>query len=87
MTKSDKNQKNVGPWTKVGTFDTFVEAVAKRNKIAVNKNTQTKVRRRAADNNFTVHYREMIEKKAAPKKAKKERQGRKEKREKKKKTS
>ena len=77
----------MGPWTKAGTFDTFAEADAKRNKIAVNESTQTKVRRRAADNNFTVHYRESLEKKVSPKKEKKERQGKKQKREKKKKKS
>ena len=62
MSKNKKNQgKKDKGWTKVGTFQTFAEADAKRNKIAESPNVQTKVRRRDSANNFTVHYRELPE--------------------------
>ena len=58
MAEKKQNIQSNGPrWSKAGTFNTFEEADAKRNKIAESKNMQTKVRRRHANNVFTVHYR------------------------------
>ena len=65
MSKKEKKQKmKVNSWTPAGTFGTFEEADAKRNKIAENPAVQTKIRRRHSKNNFTVHYRnEPVQKK------------------------
>ena len=68
MTEKKKNVPSGGPkWTKAGTFDTFEEADAKRNKIAESSDVQTKVRRRHADNVFTVHYRSLSKPKPSTK--------------------
>ena len=59
MPKKDKQKSKTNSWSKAGTFSTFAEADAKRNKIAEGENMQTKVRRRNADGTFTVHYRKV----------------------------
>ena len=59
MPKKDKQKSKTNSWSKAGTFTTFAEADAKRNKIAESENMQTKVRRRHADDTFTVHYRKV----------------------------
>ena len=69
MAKKEKKQKTkVNSWTQAGTFNTFEEADAKRNKIAENPAVQTKIRRRHSKNNFTVHYRNEPEQKKDKKK-------------------
>ncbi len=74
MSKNSKKKSPDRAWTKAGTFSSYEEADAKRHKIGENPDVQTKVRRRNADNNFTVHYRENLkevtDKKPSPKKEK-----------------
>jgi len=62
MSKNSNKKSSDKTWTKVGTFSSYEEADAKRCKIGENPDVQTKVRRRHADNNFTVHYREVLKK-------------------------
>tara|TARA_R110000824_G_scaffold252068_6_gene440740 strand:- start:4267 stop:4542 length:276 start_codon:yes stop_codon:yes gene_type:complete len=65
--KTSKVQKIGKRWTKAGTFNSYEDADLKRCKIGENPNVQTRVRRRQAENNFTVHYREILKEEAKKK--------------------
>jgi len=73
LEKENKNSKNsVGPkWIRAGTHSTYELANDEREVLKNDETLQVKVRRRQADNNYTVHFRK--DPSAVPEKKKKER--------------
>lgn len=57
--KENKKAKQIiGPkWTRAGTYSTYESASEERAVLENDETLQVKVRRRHADNNYTVHFR------------------------------
>ena len=81
--ENKKAQKTIGAkWTRAGTHSTYELACEERDMLKNDETLQVKVRRRHADDNFTVHFRKNPEL-ALEKKTKKKEKPQKKKRSKK----